>query len=403
MAGRTAGGDESPKEKFDELWPNASVGLLWRSLSRARAELGDDGEKFFLDLEKQERDLEVLRDRGERRLAELGSLKDELPKLREEHKHLTKQLEASERERATAESWAESGRVEELLKIVANIRSQAGKVAKSANMHEELESTQKRVKDIAVRIRQEQRRLEELRKVEVAEAADLQRPVEVNMKGNDVEDQLATEQDLCRQLTAKAHEEADQARLLERQERGDEARMRQVAAEQARQVERLKLRLSRAQIDVKHCMDGSSARWAGQFARQLATRDDRNWQLQRRVAAASKSVRASESSCEEACRTIAELEERLRRERALHSACLERCAEARDEAVAIDAARPGGYQAEAADQALRMEVDALRREVAREADWLQAEMATLLPERGGALGRRWAQLGPDEREPKADQ
>lgn len=383
-------------------------------------------------------------DEGHVLQAEARTLAEEVEAHDEDYAWATKELEVTERERVEAQACFRSRQFQELLRFQGEEFSSFVTLMEGDTPKERLKLLQNESAAATSRIREVQSEL-------------VQKDAQISQCRSTLARELPEAASLKRNLEARlveAEEETRQARFdldydrrhlqnIADEEKHAEAAAQKALQEKKRGVDRMRAQLRHASTEHRQYLERVDTAWRDRFEKQVALRDDKNWQLQRRIAEAATVTRAARNASAQAAEELSERRRQLESVRARRVVALRSC-EGYREAVGIDVAgvevaarmeshsealwarrqheafiaekqrrigSPSGssptsgrvesvvqdafMSVDTSGDRLRLEVDALRAEVAHDSRWLQAEMANgLHPERppieflppGGAMG-----------------
>lgn len=391
--------------------------------------------------------LSDLEEEGRALQAEARTLAEEVEAHDEDYILTAKELEAAERERVEAQACWRSRPLQELNRFQDEQFSAFVKLAEGGVPKDRLKLLQNEAAVATAgtgEVRSELLKKDAvIRKCRTALAREV--PEAASLKCN-LEARLAETEEESRQ--AQVDLDIDRRQL---QDIADEERQAEAAAQKALQgkkrgVDRMRAQLRHASSEHRQHRERIDPSWRDRFEKQVALRDDKNWQLQRRIAEAATATRAARAASTQAAEELTECRSQLESVLCRRAASLRNCDEYCDMTLAADAevagaevaARMEGHseallarrQHEAmaaeqqrrvgpaastvpapgkaesvaqetfaswdlADDRLRAEASAVRAEIAHDSRWMQAEMANSIPPwrppidllaAGGAIG-----------------
>lgn len=427
---------------MDATGPVREDSAMYRALLQARASVGDLEAELRLELLRNQRSLEDTREEAPMRTQELKKLRLQLPQAEEEHRSVKKRLEAFQQDREEAKARLDSHTVSQMVDEVEqllweagsdmSVRSPAsgsGAPARLTNVRQQYEKGQKALAEKRRRFAQDEATCQKLQ-AELAASTQRMRTTELENSNRRLalEQAFEAEREACARLRRQTTLDKQEVQVLSEKERAGDTALQHAVQEQKYKVERLKAQLKRASGELLHAKENVDSRWADRFVHQIAQKDERNWQLQRKVAEAMRSKRIAEATLAQVAKGFREAEAEWRKECDSHNARAAHMlvvssrhsqaeegiiawhreqAEAAEhtrlqqEALCVELRRMvrarGAAAVDASERALRLEVDALRTEVAHEAHWLQTEMSAMTQGQGQRLDNSWRRGAEDAR------
>jgi len=383
--------------------------FLQTQLMAARGMLGDGDQRNKLAEKRRSAATQEWKQQEAAMQKRLGNLRDEIAQSMSEYETHMRKLQESGKQRDDAQAClgGVGKELTDMLFTAGWIGSSMDDIpsSPSGRMRSATEEFQQ-IRAMAALYQEQSARGKQLQS-EVHTAAVTQRTTKETIAAETAKlgRQLALREEAYRELRNTVHAENSHVQELTEQGQASETRARQALQHQEDRLERLRLQQRRSQEEVRICRETCDERWAERLARQVTQKDERNWQLQRRVAESETGLEIIQSSSQGLPDICRQLRKQLEADKEVHEQCVARRDEARGMTAAAraeeDAQRRAQERAaeevrcyqnalvdslrsivkvrneaakDASERALKADVEVLRAEVAQEAEFLQAQL-----------------------------